>query len=77
MLINGLTLKEIYERLGKSIRTISRYISNGILNPTKEKSDRGTLEYRFEWKEVEKIKISSKINRIHKIGQIFKSKKDS
>jgi len=50
-------LQQVCEILGKSKRTLSRYISNGVLNPTKEKSDRGTLEYRFERKEVEKIKI--------------------
>ena len=46
-----------YLILVKSRRTISRYISNGLLNPTKEKSDWGTLEYKFERKKVEKIKI--------------------
>lgn len=55
--MSDLTLKEVCEILGKSRRTLSRYISNGLLNPTKVKSDRGTLEYRFEQKKAEKIKI--------------------
>jgi len=58
-----ITYLEVCRILGKSRRTISRYISNGLLNPTKVKSDRGTLEYRFERKEVEKIKISGKVAR--------------
>ena len=55
--MSDLTLKEVCEILGKSRRALSRYISNGLLNPNKAKSDRGTLEYKFERKEVEKIKI--------------------
>jgi len=38
---SDLTLKEVCERLGKSRRTVSRYISNGLLNPTREKRKKG------------------------------------
>jgi len=65
---SDLTLKEVCERLGKSRRTISRYISNGVLNPTKVKSSLGTLAYKFELKEIENFKISGKVARTDKTG---------
>ena len=60
---DDLNFNEVCERLGKSRRTVSRYISNGLLNPTKSKSNRGTLEYRFTLKEIENFKISGKVAR--------------
>lgn len=57
---SDLSLKEVCGILGKSRRTISRYISNGVLKPTKEKSDRGTLEYRFSQADLENLKIPGK-----------------
>ena len=55
---SNLSLKEVCGIFGKSRRTISRYISNEALNPTKEKSDQGTLEYRFEQADIESLKIT-------------------
>lgn len=35
---DNLNLKEVYLKLGKSKRTITRYIKKGILNPDKVKT---------------------------------------
>ena len=53
---DDLTFKEVCKQLNKSRRTISRYISNGVLNPTKLKSSFGTLVYCFSQSEVESLK---------------------
>jgi DNA-binding transcriptional MerR regulator len=53
---DNLTLKEVCQEIGKSKRTITRYIKKGILNPEKVKSENGILEYRFNPLEIEKIK---------------------
>ena len=50
-----LTLKEVCEILGKSKRTVSRYIKNGWLNPEKVKVQKG-IEYRFSQSEIESFK---------------------
>jgi excisionase family DNA binding protein len=50
-----LTFKETCNILGKSKRTISRYIKKGLLNPKKVKGKKG-IEYRFNRSEVESIK---------------------
>jgi predicted site-specific integrase-resolvase len=42
---NEIDLKEACRILGKSKRTITRYIKKGILNPEKVKSEKGILEY--------------------------------
>jgi len=63
IMVNDISLQEACKILKKSRRTVSRYISNGILNPKKVKSDKGSLEYRFELKEVENFKISGKVAR--------------
>ena len=51
-----LTLKEVCQELGKSKRTITRYIKKGLLNPEKVKSENGILEYRFKKSEIENFK---------------------
>ena len=51
---DDLTLKEVCQELGKSKRTITRYIKKGILNPEKVKSENGIIEYRFKKSEIEK-----------------------
>jgi len=38
-----LTLNEVCELLGKSQRTITRYIKKGLLNPEKVKSQKGMI----------------------------------
>jgi hypothetical protein len=50
-----LTFKETCNILGKSKRTISRYIKKGLLNPEKVRGQKG-IEYRFNWTEVESLK---------------------
>lgn len=50
-----LTLKEVCEILGKSKRTVSRYIKARKLNPEKIKSQKG-IEYRFSQSEIESFK---------------------
>ena len=51
-----INLKQTCNILGKSKRTITRYIKKGILNPEKVKSENGLLEYRFKKSEIENIK---------------------
>jgi len=51
-----LTLTEVSHELGKSKRTITRYIKKGLLNPEKAKTENGILEYRFKKSEIENIK---------------------
>jgi len=51
-----LTFTEVSELLKKSKRTVSRYISNGLLNPDRIKTEKGNLEYRFSQSEVESLK---------------------
>ncbi|MDD3859786.1 MAG: helix-turn-helix domain-containing protein [Bacteroidales bacterium] len=50
---DDLILKEVCKELGKSKRTITRYIKKGLLNPEKVKSENGLLEYRFKKLEIE------------------------
>jgi len=50
-----LTFKETCNILGKSKRTVSRYIKKGLLNPEKVRGQKG-IEYRFNRSEVESIK---------------------
>jgi len=40
-----ITLEQVYIILGKSKRTITRYIKKGLLNPEKVKSKKETYEY--------------------------------
>ena len=49
------TLKEASEYIGKSEKTISRYIKRGRLNPERAKSQNGTLEYRFSVDELDTL----------------------
>ena len=60
------TLKEASEFLGKSEKTVGRYIKRGILHPDKVKSQNGTLEYRFLAEELEALQ--EKIDRTRQTG---------
>lgn len=51
-----LSLYEVCEILGKSSRTVSRYVHRNILHPVGIKSRQGTLEYRFSQAEIEAFK---------------------
>jgi len=53
---SDLTLNEVCQELGKSKRTITRYIKKGILNPERAKTENGILEYRFNRSEVDNLK---------------------
>jgi excisionase family DNA binding protein len=50
-----LTFKETCDILGKSKRTVSRYIKKGLLRPEKVRGQKG-VEYRFNRTEVESLK---------------------
>ena len=52
-----LTLKEVCQVLGKSKRTVSRYIKKGLIKPEIIKSQKGSLEYRFNQANLESLKI--------------------
>jgi len=51
-----LTYNEACKLLGKSRKTISRYIKKGLIKPEKIKSKRGSLEYRFNQVDLEGLK---------------------
>ena len=52
---DNLTFNEVCQALGKSKRTVSRYIKKGWLNPEKIKGQKG-FEYRFSQSEIESFK---------------------
>ena len=56
-----LTLKEVCQELGKSRRTVSKYIKDGLLKPEKITSSKGTVKYKFDPSEIKKIKLSGKV----------------
>lgn len=51
-----LTFTETCKILKKSRKTISRYIKKGLITPERIKSQRGTLEYRFNQAGLEGLK---------------------
>lgn len=55
-----LTLYEVCEMLGKSSRTITRYVQRHILHPRALKSCQGTLEYRFSKSEIRRVRDNEK-----------------
>jgi len=63
-----LTLYEVRELLGKSTRTLSRYVQKHILHPRSVKSCQGTLEYRFSRREVYDLRESEKNLRPYLFG---------
>jgi len=56
---NELTFDDVSQLLGKSKRTVSRYIKAGKLNPEKVKGKKGIPEYRFNRSEVESLNNSA------------------
>ena len=58
-----ISFTEASKILGKSKRTVSRYIKNGLLNPERIESKRGTLEYRFSQANLLKFKKSGRTER--------------
>lgn len=55
-----MTMNEVCEALGKSSRTITRYVRRQILRPHEVKSCQGTLEYRFSYQEVAALRNAQK-----------------
>lgn len=53
---SDITLFEACKILQKSRKTISRYIKKGLLKPERIKSERGSLEYRFNQADLEGLK---------------------
>jgi len=52
-----ITFLEACKILGKSRKTISRYIKKGLITPERIKSQRGSVEYRFSQVDLESLKI--------------------
>ena len=53
---DNVTLTETCKILGKSKRTVSRWIRAGKLNPEKVKGKKGSIEYHFKLTEVESLR---------------------
>jgi len=68
----SLTFFEVCEKLGRSRKTISRYIRQGILNPIKIESKFRTPEYRFSEKEIIEFR-TGQAGTTDSIGQEEKS----
>jgi len=51
-----ITFTEACKILKKSKRTVSRYIKKGLINPEKVKSEKGTIQYRFNQADLERLK---------------------
>ena len=51
-----ITYSEACKLLGRSRKTIYRYIKKGLITPEQIKSKRGTLEYRFKRADLEDLK---------------------
>jgi excisionase family DNA binding protein len=54
---SNVTLNEVCNLLGKSKRTVSRWIKAGKLKPKKIKSKKGAVEYRFSKSAVESLRL--------------------
>jgi len=67
-----LTYNEACKLLGKSRKTISRYIKKGLIKPERVKSQRGSLEYRFNQVDLEGLKPGIDKTRKDKTGQAIR-----
>jgi len=65
-----LTYNEACKLLGKSRKTISRYIKKGLIKPERVKSQRGSLEYRFKKADLEGLKPGIDKDRQDKTRQV-------
>ena len=63
-----ITFIEACKILGKSERTLSRYIKKKLLNPNKIKTEKG-IEYRFDRSEVESLKKPEAIGHMTRQNQ--------
>ncbi len=67
----NITLSEACEILNRSKKSISRYISKGLLHPIKIKNQNGILEYRFSKSDIEAFKLQEISNVGNKIQNII------
>ncbi len=67
----NITLSEACEILNRSKKSISRYISKGLLHPIKIKNQNGILEYRFSKSDIEAFKLQEISNAGNKIQNII------
>lgn len=68
----NITFIEACEILKRSNRTVSRYIRKGLLTPERIKSQRGTLEYRFNQADLEGLKPGIGKTRQDKTRQVIR-----
>jgi len=70
---SNVTLNEVSRLIGKSKRTITRYIKAGKLKPKKIKSKKGAVEYRFSKSDVESLRldISGQVTAQNDIISVF------
>lgn len=54
---SDITFVEACKILKKSKRTVSRYIKKGLITPERIKSQKGSVEYRFNQADLESLKI--------------------
>jgi transcriptional regulator with XRE-family HTH domain len=73
---DNIGLAEVCEILNKSKRTVSRYIRQGLLNPERIKSRRGTLEYRFNRTDLAKFKKPERTEQTRPDDEIITLLKD-
>ena len=68
-----ITLNDVSRILGKSKRTVSRWIKAGKLKPKKIKSKKGAVEYRFSKSAVESLRldISGQVTAQNDIISVF------
>jgi len=60
---DNITFKDACKLLGKSRRTVSRYIKKGLLNPDRIRNKLGTLEYRFNQVDLLKLKKTKRTKK--------------
>jgi len=58
-----LTYTEACKLLGKSRKTISRYIKKGLLKPKEVKNKKGTLKYLFKLNELKNLKNKDRTDK--------------
>jgi DNA-binding transcriptional MerR regulator len=71
-----ITFLEASKILGKSERTLSRYIKKGLINPEKVKSNRGTIQYRFTQAQLDNFKIPGRQDTTQDIRQATRQDSD-
>lgn len=73
---SDITFIEACKLLKKSRKTISRYIKKGLIKPERIKSQRGTLEYRFNQADLEGLKPGIDKTRPDKTRQVIRQERE-